>query len=229
MSTSIQTSFVERGRSPEVHILIVVYSRYGVVRQLAEAVVEGVQSVDGGVPHLIEVTDEPVDQLRASESEAERNQRRAVLLQRLESADALIVGSPAYFGSMASPVKRFFEDVLTAQAPPPVDRSRPWYRGILHDKVGAAFTASGTAHGGNETALHSMLTLLMHVGAIIVTPVEEHIPLETQTAPYGAIAVSGPTADQPPDAEALQSARVLGSRVARVATWLREGKRSSTP
>jgi len=40
------------------------------------------------------------------------------------AADALIVGAPTYFGSMASPVKRLFEDAATGAQRP--DRSRPW-------------------------------------------------------------------------------------------------------
>ena len=145
-------------------VAIVVYSRFGVLRELAEALVQGVRTVGGADAHIIEVADEPIDQLKAGETESERTQRRAVLLQRLAAADAVIIGAPAYFGGMASVLKRFLEDVLTAEAPPPVDRSRPWHVTILRDKVGAAFTASATPHGGNEMALHSILTFLMHAG-----------------------------------------------------------------
>ena len=226
MTTSIEATFVDDAQQERVHVAIVVYSRFGVVRRLAEAVVEGVESIGRAEAHIIEVTDEPVDQLRPAETEPDRNQRRAVLQRRLAAADAVIIGSPAYFGSMASVVKRFFEDVLTAEVPPPVDRSRPWRFGILHDKVGAAFTASATPHGGNEMALHSILTLLMHVGAIIVAPGQEEPPLENQSAPYGATAISGPTGDKPPSEDELRSARLLGSRVARIALWVHAGKRS---
>jgi NAD(P)H dehydrogenase (quinone) len=224
MASSVSTLLEGTTHSRGVQVLVVVYSRFGVLRRLAEAVVEGVTAVAGAEPHIIEIPDEPVDELRPGESQGERNQRRTVVLQRLAAADAVIVGTPAYFGSMASAVKRFFEDVLTGDTPPPVDRSRPWHLGVLHDKIGAAFTASATPHGGNEMALHSVLTLLMHTGAIIVTPGQEQPPLENQLAPYGATAISGPSGDRMPTPEELQGAQALGTRVARIAVWLRSGR-----
>jgi NAD(P)H dehydrogenase (quinone) len=211
-----------------VQVAIVVYSRFGVLRQLAEALAEGVTSVGSAQAHIIEVTDEPLDRLAPGETEAQREQRRVVLLERLSAADAVVIGAPAYFGSMASAVKRFFEDVLTAGHAPPVDRSRPWHYGVLHDKVGAAFTASATPHGGNELALHSILTLLMHVGALIVTPGQAEPILDNPAAPYGATAITGASGDQPSSPEDLLNARSLGARVAAVATWVKLGRSAFT-
>src|SRR5579871_229458 len=133
-----------------VQVVVVVYSRFGVLERLCEQIVDGVNSLPGARAHVIVIAEQPVDELRPGESEAERNRRREVLTEQLRMADALIVGAPAYYGSMAAPVKRFFEDVLTAGTAPPVDRTRPWRRDLLRDKVGAAFTASATPHGGNE-------------------------------------------------------------------------------
>lgn len=226
MAITQMTESWQGARAGRVQVAVVVYSRYGVLRQLAEALVEGATSVAGTEAHIIEVTDQPVDELRPGEAESDRAGREAVLLQRLAAADAVIIGAPAYFGGMASVVKRFFEDILTAQVPPPVDRSRPWHYGVLHDKVGAAFTASATPHGGNEMALHSILTLLMHVGAIVVTPGLAEPVLENRSAPYGATAISGAHGTDPPSVEDLGSARALGSRVAQVAGWIQAGKRT---
>ena len=211
-----------------VQVAIVVYSRFGVLRQLAEALIEGVNSVTGAEAHMIEVTDEPIDDLQPGETESGRAQRRHILMERLAAADAVVIGAPAYFGSMASTVKRFWEDVLTSEVPPPVDRSRPWHYGLLRDKVGAAFTASATPHGGNELALHSILTLLMHVGALVVTPGQAEPLLDNPSAPYGATAITGPGGDRPASSEELGSARTLGARVARVASWVRIGRRAFT-
>lgn len=206
-----------------VQVLIVVYSRFGVLRRLSEAVVEGVGRVPGAEAQLLEVDDEPIDWLRPGESADDRTRRRAILIERLQAADAIVVGSPAYFGSMASPMKRFFEDVMTAASPPPVDSTRPWRHAALSDKVGAAFTASATPHGGNEMALHSILTMFMHLGMVVVTPGQAEPILQNQAAPYGATAVSGPSGDDPPRPEDLEAARVLGARAASVAGWLHVG------
>jgi NAD(P)H dehydrogenase (quinone) len=213
-------------RPPTVKILIVVYSRFGVVRRLSEVVAEGVGRVPGAQPELLEVADEPLDWLRPGETEAERTRRREILTERLGAADAVIVGSPAYFGSMASAVKRFFEDAMTATTPPPFDSTRPWHHAALSDKVGAAFTASATPHGGNELALHSILTMFMHLGMVVVTPGQADPVLENQAAPYGPTVVSGASGEDPPRPEDLEAGRLLGARVARIALWLKVGRRA---
>ena len=43
---------------------------------------------------------------RSGEYVEEAAMRRAVTLNQLLAADAIVVGAPSYFGSMASPVKR---------------------------------------------------------------------------------------------------------------------------
>lgn len=210
---------------PSINVLIVTYSRFGVLKRMAEYIADGARSVPGAAVHLIEVEDLPIDTLRPGESQADHLLRRAVLMERIAAADALVVGAPAYFGSMASPVKRFFEDCLTAEsAPPAIDRSRPWRHTALRDTVGAAFTASGTPHGGNELALHSILTLFMHLGMLVVTPGQGQPILSNPAAPYGATAITGATGDDLPTADEQEAARALGVRVARVASWISLGR-----
>jgi NAD(P)H dehydrogenase (quinone) len=210
---------------PAIQVLIVTYSRFGVLKLMAERIANGVRSVPGADVHLMEVEDLPIDILRPGETQTDHLLRRGVLMERIAGADALIVGAPAYFGSMASPVKRFFEDCLTAEsAPPAIDRSRPWRHNALRDTVGAAFTASGTPHGGNELALHSILTLFMHLGMIVVTPGQGQPILSNPAAPYGATAITGASGDDLPTADEQEAARALGVRVARVATWVSLGR-----
>jgi NAD(P)H dehydrogenase (quinone) len=213
------------GGLPSINVLIVTYSRFGVLKLMAECIADGARNVPGVEVHLIEVEDLPIDILRPGESQTDHVLRREVLLERIAGADALIVGAPAYFGSMASPVKRFFEDCLTAESDPPaIDRSRPWRHTALRDTVGAAFTASGTPHGGNELALHSILTLFMHLGMIVVTPGQGQPILSNPAAPYGATAITGASGDDLPTAEEREAARSLGVRVARVASWVSLGR-----
>ncbi len=220
----------DSGGDAPVRVLIAYYSRFGAIRDLAHAVAEGVQRVPGARPAFLEIEDQPVEELRATiadlglrESEEEMRRRRGALLGRLAEADAVIVGSPAYFGSLASPVKRFFEDCATASTAI-LDRSRPWHHYLFEDKPGAAFTSSATPHGGNEQTLHSMLTMLMHLGMIIVTPGQRGPILEQEAAPYGATAVTGPTGNRGLTDREREEARHLGERAATIATWLRLGR-----
>jgi NAD(P)H dehydrogenase (quinone) len=213
------------GEARHLEVLIVSYSRYGVLEQLATCIAAGASSVPDVQVSRLEVEDAPLAEVRSGEAPADGMLRRTLILDRFAAADALIVGAPAYFGSMAAPVKRLFEDCLTAQgAPPAVDRSRPWRHHLLRDRVGAAFTASATPHGGNELALHSILTLFMHLGMLVVTPGQADPILENPAAPYGATAIAGAGGDGQPSAAEQDAARALGVRVAHVAAWVRLGR-----
>jgi len=211
-------------RERELNILVIYYTRFGVLGSLARLIAEGVQREDAIKTNLLEVDDTPLELLQGDENPGDMALRRATVVNQLASADALIVGAPAYFGSMASPVKRLFEDCVAAGNPPVFDRSRPWHGHLLRDKVGAAFTASATPHGGNEQALHSILTMMMHLGMVIVTPGQHEPILENDAAPYGATAVVGANGDRTPTAVEQEEARLLGQRVARVTLWLQRGR-----
>lgn len=164
-----------------------------------------------------------MDEPRGRERQRQAALHRPVVVNQLTPADALIVGAPAYCGSMASPVKRLFEDCAVAGNPPVADRSRPWHSDLFRDKVGAAFTASATPHGGNEPVLHSILTM-MHLDTLVVMPGQSEPILEHEGPPYGATAVRGPNGDREPSAAEQQAARALGRRVAEVSAWVAIGR-----
>jgi NAD(P)H dehydrogenase (quinone) len=208
----------------KLRILIVYYSRYGVVKLLAERIAEGIQREPDVETELLPIEDDPIMEARGDESTDDARRRRAIVIDRMAGADALIVGSPSYLGSAASPLKRLFEDCATAEDPAAGDRSRPWRHYLFHDKVGAAFTASGTPHGGNEQTLHSILTMLMHFGMIVVTPGQRLPILEQEAAPYGATAISGADGRRLPSDQEQNDARDLGERVARITSWVKHGR-----
>jgi NAD(P)H dehydrogenase (quinone) len=210
---------------PPIEILVVYYSRFGLVKCMAELIAEGARRISNATVRFLEVDDRPVEELRLDETESQMAMRRGITVNQLISADALIVGAPTYFGGMASAVKRLFEDCVAA-TPPPMDRTRPWLHHRFYDKVGAAFTASGTPHGGNEMALHSILTMMMHLGMVVVTPGQGRPILENPAAPYGATAIAGPTGHRPLNPEDEHAARTLGERVALLTTWLVTGRSS---
>jgi NAD(P)H dehydrogenase (quinone) len=145
-------------------------------------------------------------------------------LERIGRAHAIIVGGPAYFGSLASPLKRFFEGCATAESAI-LDRSRPWHHYLFRDKIGAAFTSSATPHGGNELALHSILTMLLHLGMVLAAPGMRGPILEHQAAPYGATAITGPSGRRRLSEDESEAACYLGQRVATLAGWLRDGRK----
>jgi len=207
-----------------VRILIIYYSRFGAIGDLAGQIAAGARAAPGTAVEIVVVEERPIGEPLPGEGEEDRRRRQLALLEQIGRAHAVIVGSPAYFGSMASPLKRFFEDC----APPEsavLDRPRPWHHYLFRDKIGAAFTSSATPHGGNEQALHSILTMLMHLGMIVATPGMRGPILEHQAAPYGATAITGPQGQRGLSEEEAEEARYLGQRVATLAGWLRDGRR----
>ena len=113
------------------------------LRHVAETAPQhAIDSQDAWVQHRQDVADEPV-----------------AAPEDLEWADVVLIGTPTRFGSATSQLQGF------------IDTLGPlWGRGALADKVYAAFTASQTAHGGQESTLLGLATNFMHWGGIIVAP-----------------------------------------------------------
>jgi NAD(P)H dehydrogenase (quinone) len=156
-------------------VLVLYYSRTGNTRKLAEAVCQGVESVEG-LSCLLRSTEEVTRE------------------DFLESA-GIIAGSPVYFGTMASELKKIFDDFVGI-------------RKKTENKVGAAFATGGDASGGKETTLISIIQAMLIYGMIIVGD-----PMSA-SGHYGVACVGAP------DAGAKHNAEKLGARVAALASRL---------
>ena len=195
-------------------ILVVYYSRNGKTAQLARLVARGVEEVPGMKARLRSVPPvAPVTEVCAP-PEPEDGAPYATLADLRECA-GLVLGSPTRFGNMAAPLKHFVDSTLT-----------DWVSGTFVGKPAGVFTSTSTQHGGQETTLVSMMLPLLHHGMLIVgIPYTEGALNRTSGggSPYGASHVAG-TSDQNAisDDERLL-ARVLGRRVAEVASRLERG------
>lgn len=92
-------------------------------------------------------------------------------------------------------------------------------------KVGAAFTASATQHGGQETTLFSIISNLLHFAMTIVGLDYGHAGQMRHDelvggAPYGATTDAGGDGSRQPSETELEGARHLGRRVAETASKL---------
>jgi len=152
-------------------VLILYYSRSGNTKGLAEAVAEGVQQVQG--------------------AQAVLKDTQTVTKDDFATCDALIAGSPVYFGAMASELKGVFDRFVGV-------------RKKMEGKVGAAFATGGDPSGGKETTMLSILQAMLIYGMVIVGD-----PMDA-TGHYG-VACTGI-----PDKTAIENAKMLGARVARL-------------
>jgi NAD(P)H dehydrogenase (quinone) len=197
-----------------VHAAIIYYSATGTVHTMAQAAAEGAEKAGAQVrlrriaelasPEMISANPAWGEHLRATAGIAEAH------LDDLAWADVVLFGTPARFGNPAAPLRVFLE---TAGA--------LWMRGELTGKVYSAFTASRTAHGGQESALLALGNTFYHWGGIIVPPGYAD-PIQFRSGnPYGASHVSG---DGPPDDVARQAAHFQARRAVDTAAALKAGR-----
>ena len=194
-------------------ILVLYYSRNGATEALAREVCKGIDSVKGMSARLRTVP--PVSTVaEAVEDEVPDSGPPYVGHDDLAECAGLVLGSPAYFGNMAAPLKYFLDGTVGG-----------WLKGVLIDKPAGLFASSSSLHGGQETSLLSMALPLLHHGMLIVgVPYTEEALSSTTTGgtPYGASHV---TWNRKPDSlsdDEKQTAQTLGKRVAEIAQRLED-------
>ncbi len=191
-------------------ILVLYYSRGGRTAALARHAARGVEST-GAIARLRTVP--PVAPTTTSaEPPVPGDGPPYAELADLVEADGLLLGSPTRFGNMAAPLKHFLDST-----------SELWLAGRLVDQPAGVFTASSSAHGGQESTLLSMTLPLLHHGMLLVgVPYTEPALFETRTggSPYGATHLATPW-NTALSKDEITVAHALGARVARIAQRLR--------
>ena len=193
------------------YILVLYYSRQGATREMARLIARGIEST-GLSARLRTVPAISADCEQTAPEIPDAGDIYATL-DDLAGCSGLLLGSPTRFGNMAAPLKYFLDGTTPL-----------WLNGALIDKPAAAFTSTGSLHGGQESTLLSMMLPLLHHGMVLVgLPYAEPTLLNTRTGgtPYGASHWAGGDGQQPisPDEAALCQA--LGRRVAR---WAQAAK-----
>ena len=150
-------------------MLIIYHSRGGATQRMAELVGEGASGA-GATVTIKKVQDtKPEDLLEY---------------------DAIVMGSPTYYGQMAAELKKLIDDSVK-------------FHGRLAGKVGGAFSSSANVGGGNETTIRGILDALLIHGMIVQgVAAGDH---------YGPVSIGKP------DERASNQCRIYGKRVAELA------------
>jgi NAD(P)H dehydrogenase (quinone) len=196
-------------------ILVLYYSSYGHIEQMAYAQAEGAGRVAGAVVSVKRVP-ELVPEALARESGFKLEQPAAIAEpNELENYDAILFGTPTRFGNMAAQMRNFLDQTGAL-----------WSRGALVGKIASAFCSTASQHGGQETTLTSFHSTLLHHGMIIVGLPYTFTELTTMReitggTPYGASCVTGagPELRMPTPLE-LSLCRSQGEHVAGIASRL---------
>lgn len=195
-----------------VSILVLYYSRQGAVKNMAQHLARGVESIEGAEAKLRTVP--PVSPLiEAVESSIPDSGAPYASLEDLKNCDGLLLGSPTRFGNMAAPLKYFLDQT-----------SSLWLGGNLVNKPAAVFTSTSTLHGGQETTLLSMMLPLLHLGFVIAGIPYTEPDLNTTASggtPYGATHVAGIAGKNPITEEEKSLCYALGKRLAKLAIQLK--------
>ena len=196
-------------------VLVLYYSSYGHIEQMADAVAEGAR--EGGAEVAIRRVAEtaPDEIVKAAGFKTDTAHPLIEGPDALADYDAIIVGAPTRYGRMPSQMAAFWDTT-----------GGLWFKGALIGKVGGAFTSTASQHGGQETTLFSLITNLLHHGMAIVGldygfQAQMGVDEVRGGSPYGATTIAGGDGSRQPHAEELAGARYQGKRIAETAAKLK--------
>ena len=146
--------------------IVTYYSRSGNTKEMAEIIGESMNETG------LKTECKSVDKVKAED---------------LLTFDAIVMGSPTYYGHMAGPIKQLFDDAVS-------------FHGRLDGKVGAAFSSAANIGGGNETTIIGIIEAMLISGMIVQgDPQGDH---------YGPVSIGKP------DGRVQQQCRRRGQRIA---------------
>jgi NAD(P)H dehydrogenase (quinone) len=199
-------------------VLIVYYSMYGHVYQLAKSIAAGAASIEGAKVEIRRVPEtlpqEVLEKMGALKTLETQKDVPVCTVGELASADAIIFGTPTRFGNMCGQMRQFLDAT-----------GGLWAGGALIGKVGSVFTSSNTQHGGQESTILSFHITLLHHGMLVAGlpyAFQGQMRMDELTggSPYGASTIAGADGSRNPTENELAGARFQGEYVAKLAKKL---------
>lgn len=176
------------------NIIVIYHSGYGHTKRMAEAVAQGAAA-----------------QLIAIDANGDIGDAD---WQTLDQADAIIMGSPTYMGSVSWQFKKFADAT-----------SKNWFTQKWKDKVFAGFTNSASTNGDKLSTLQYLMTLAMqHSGVWVGTGLMPSNKKESNANDVNFMgSFIGAMARSPSDAGVdemfdgdLKTAKLFGERIASI-------------
>ncbi|KAH7882843.1 putative 1,4 benzoquinone reductase [Phlebopus sp. FC_14] len=137
-------------------VAIVIYSLYGHIAKLAEAVKEGITST-GGAATIYQIQETLSEDILKLVKAPPRPDYPILLPDDLVNFDAFLFGVPTRYGNFPVQWKAFW------------DATGPlWSKGALAGKMCGVFVSTGTQGGGQEVTIANTLSTFVHHGMIYV-------------------------------------------------------------
>ncbi|KAI8585085.1 NAD(P)H:quinone oxidoreductase, type IV [Geranomyces variabilis] len=189
-------------------VYVVIYSTWGHIKTMAEAVMKGLNEAGNVTASLYQVAETLPDGVLEKMHAARFPDIPVLDPKDLTNADAFLFGIPTRYGVPAAQVKAFWDAT-----------GGLWATGALVGKYAGAFTSTASQHGGQETTIYTFLPHLVHHGMIFV-------PLGYQSkvlfdnseviggSPWGAGTVANGDGSRQPSAKELEIAETQGKTFA---------------
>jgi NAD(P)H dehydrogenase (quinone) len=113
--------------------IVIYYSRTGNTKEMAEIIAKSMNDAD------VQTECKSVSDIKAEE---------------LLDYDAIVIGSPTYYGHMAGPIKQLIDDSVA-------------FHGKLDGTIAAAFSSSANIAGGNETTIMGIIEAMLIAGCVV--------------------------------------------------------------
>jgi NAD(P)H dehydrogenase (quinone) len=199
----------KEGSKPMAKILVLYYSSWGHMEQMAKAAAEGAR--EAGATVTIKRVPELVPEAVAKAAYYKLDQEAPVAEPtELADYDGVIFGISTRYGGMAAQLKNF------------LDQTGPlWVKGALVNKVATVMSSTATQHGGAELAILSTQASLQHHGMIIV-PLsyayqgQSGVDVVRGGSPYGMTTISASDGSRQPSEQELEGAKFQGKRMAEI-------------
>ncbi|WP_292053502.1 MULTISPECIES: NAD(P)H:quinone oxidoreductase [unclassified Brevundimonas] len=195
-------------------ILVLYHSTYGHIEAMAKAVAEGAALVEGAVVDIKRVPETVPEEVCISAHYKMDQEAPIAQVSDLPNYDAIIIGAGTRFGTAASQMRAFLDQT-----------GGLWASGALLGKVGGAFTASATQHGGQETTFAGLHNYFLHHGMVVVGlpyAYADQMNMDEIVggSPYGATTLTKGDGSRMPSEIDLGGARFQGKHIAEIAKKL---------
>ena len=191
-------------------VLVLYYSSWGHMEQMAKAAAEGAR--EAGADVTIKRVPELVPEDVAKAAYYKLDQEAPIACHwNSPTMTRIIFGISTRYGAMAAQLKNF------------LDQTGPlWMKGALVNKVASVMSSTATQHGGAEFAILSARRFRFQHHGMIIVPLSYAYQAQMGNdvvrggSPYGMTTTSDGDGSRQPSAQELEGAKFQGKRVAEI-------------
>ncbi|KAJ7459251.1 flavoprotein-like protein [Mycena latifolia] len=204
-TTEAEPAQAEETASSGPKIAIVVYTMYGHIAKMAEAVKRGIEQA-GGAATIFQVAETLPQEVLTKMHAPAKPAYPLITPDALAAHDAYLMGIPTRFGNFPAQWKAFWDST-----------SSLWATGGLAGKYAGAFVSSAGPGGGQESTVLATLSTLVHHGVLYVplgyAPAFAQLTNLSEVhggSPWGAGTFAASDGSRQPSALELEIAEIQG-------------------